>query len=155
MKSSSVARVMVVIFISVLSGGCTRLEKVKVAEEETGLPYDSLGNLEVQTKAYTVTPLATFWNSIELLTLTFAPTPSRGERYKRTLRSKLVRHAREHYGAHQVIHVTYWPDPESRSFPEGVLHARGEMIRFRSFPPAERSAAPDILSESPPAATAG
>lgn len=148
----------VVILLSFLTSGCTRFQKVKAVEEETDLPYDSLGQLEVQTKAYSITPTGALWDGIELLTLTFAPTPSRGERYKRILSTKLSRHAREHYGAHQVINVTYWPDPESRRFPEGIIRARGEMVRFRPFSPVEESAGPEIFPETPaavPATAAG
>ena len=118
----------------VVFNGCSRVEKVRATEEGKGIPYDSLGTVEVKEKAYRLTPSAAFWTGVEITTLTFADTPSRGEHYKKYLRMKLEKVADKRYNADAVINVHYWPDPESNSFPDGYIYARGEMIRYQRFP---------------------
>lgn len=123
--------------------GCARIEKVKAIEGTKDLPYESIGTLEVKEKALTATPASAFWTGVEVTTLTFAKTPSRGELYKKSLRSKLAQLARRKYGADAVINVNYWPDPDSKSFPRGYIYARGEMIRYEHFPGTDPSLAPE------------
>ena len=114
--------------------GCARVEKVRAIEGDKEVPYDSLGTLEVKQKAYRVNPSAAFWTGVEIATLTFADTPSRGEHYKKFLRRKLQKLAGKRYDADAVINVKYWPNPESGNFPDGYIYARGEMIQYHHFP---------------------
>ncbi len=133
--SPSLQTIVTLLFISLfLMQGCARVEKVRAMEGDFKAPYDSLGTLEVKTKAPYLTLGGSFWTSVEAVSLGVAKTPSRGEHYKRRLRSKLAKIASRRYSADAVIKVIYWPDPESKRFPDGSIHARGEMIRYRSFP---------------------
>ncbi len=122
----------VAVLVFILAG-CTHVQRVKAVEGGKDVPYDSLGTLQVSTKAK-LSPEGMFWKGIEGLTLTFAKTPSSAELYKRTLRAKLARKAHREYGADDVIQVTFWPDPESGKFPDGLVYARGEMVRYKPFP---------------------
>lgn len=131
----------------ILAGGCARTERVKAVEGDKSLAYESLGTLEIKEKAYALNPSNAFWTSVEVATLSFARTPSRGEHYKRLLRKKLAKVADSKYDADAVINVHYWPDPESKKFPDGYVYARGEMIRYHSFPG-------DAPQPAPPAAQA-
>lgn len=120
------------------SSACIRTERVKAIEgSEDVPPYRSLGSLEVKQKAPYVTPGGILFTGVEILTLSFAKTPSRGDHYKRTLRAELAEIASKHYGADKVIHVEYWPDPDSNSFPDGYVYGRGEMIKYERFPKEE------------------
>lgn len=136
-------RMLVAVVIVSSLMGCARIEKVKATEAAKEIPYHSLGTLEIKERALIPTTASPLWTGVEVATLTLADTPSRGERYKRSLRSKLARLARIKYGADAVINVHYWPDPESKNFPQGYLYARGEMIRYQHFPVAQSS----IVSE--------
>lgn len=125
---------MVIVMMSVVCNSCARVEKVKAVEGGTESAYQSLGTLEVKEKTYRFNPDAFFWTGVEITTLTFADTPSRGEHYKKFLRKKLEKVANKRYNADAVINVQYWPDPESSNFPDGYIYARGEMIQYRRFP---------------------
>ncbi|MCM8776246.1 MAG: hypothetical protein NC930_07875 [Candidatus Omnitrophica bacterium] len=120
--------------ISLVLCGCARTQKVKAMEGTVSVPYESLGTLEVKQQIPQVNADDILWTGVEVVTLTLAPTPSRAERYKKDLRSKLARVARKEYAADALINVTYWPDPSSKGFPKGYLYARGEMIRYQKFP---------------------
>ena len=128
--------------------GCARTEKVTAIEGSKDIPYQSLGSLEVKTKARYITPGSVLWTGVEAATLTLANTPSRAERIKNHLRQKLAAAARKHYGADAVIHVEYWPPPEHSKFPEGYVHARGEMIKYTPF--GQKREAEQAQSESQP-----
>lgn len=130
----SITSWMLVTALLVVCNGCARVEKVKAVEGGTESPYHSLGTIEVKEKAYRFNPAAAFWTGVEITTLTFADTPSRGEHYKKFLRKKLEKVANKRYDADAVINVQYWPDPESSNFPDGYVYARGEMIQYRRFP---------------------
>lgn len=125
---------LLIILLMPFATGCSRVEKVRAIEGPKDIPYKSLGTLEIKERAHYVTPRHTFWSGVELATLTFADTPSRGDSYKKYLREKLARIARKRYRADFVINVHYWPDPESKSFPQGYIYARGEMIKYERFP---------------------
>lgn len=125
--------------------GCARVEKFQAIEGDKDIPYESLGTLEVNTKATRLNTRSFFWTSTEVMTLGLANTPGRGDHYKEMLKSKLVDKAKQRYGADAVIKVQYWPDPDSDGFAHGLIYARGEMIKYTSFPeaPAVTSAAPN------------
>lgn len=127
--------ILILIAIALGTGSsCARVERVKAMEGEKPVPYESLGILEVKEKARLLTPEGTFWTGVEIATLSFAKTPTRGTHYKKYLRRKLARIADRKYQADAVINVQYWPDPEAGGFPDGFIYARGEMIRYESFP---------------------
>ncbi len=123
-----------IVLLALLGGACARTEKIRAIEGGNDTPYQSLGTLEIKERAYYVTPRHAFWTGVELVTLSFADTPSRGDNYKTYLRKKLARLAHRRYRADSVINVHYWPDPESKSFPGGYVYARGEMIKYQRFP---------------------
>ncbi|MBI3317150.1 MAG: hypothetical protein HYZ85_04010 [Candidatus Omnitrophica bacterium] len=128
---------------------CIRTERVRAIEGSEGvLPYQSLGTLEIKQKAPYVTPGGILFTGIEVATLTFAKTPSRGDHYKRTLRAELAEVASKSYGADKVVNVEYWPDPDSGSFPDGYVYARGEMVRYHRFPKASVEE-PEVIEEPP------
>ena len=118
----------------VLPMGCARVAKVQAIEGDNDIPYDSLGTIEVRKQIQAPTPSSVFWAGVRTVTFSRSGSPNGEERYKKYLRSKLAREARKNYGADSVIHVEYWPDPASGTFPEGYLYARGEMIRYHRFP---------------------
>jgi len=117
--------------------GCSRTQKVTAYETGSEIAYVHLGTLEVQEKAQDMDPRHAMMQGLEVATLTLADSPSRAEIYKASLRKKLAEVAKRKYGAHAVIHVTYWPDPSMDKFPEGKVFARGEMIRYKPFPEKE------------------
>lgn len=125
-----------IMILGTLSSGCARIEKVKVLASDPSMPYESLGTLEVKTQANRRALPRLGWTTVEMMTLSLAKTPTRGETYKRRLNQKLSDKASEHYDADAIIHPEYWPDPESSAFPEGQVYARGEMIRYRKFAPS-------------------
>ena len=131
--------------------GCARTEWVRAVEGDDVPEYHSLGSIEVKQLAPVVTAKGAFWTGVEAMTLGFAKTPSRGEHFKDSLRSELAYLASHRYGADKVINVTYWPDPDSYSFADGLIYARGEMIRYAHFPEAyKKSQAPSIAVEDAP-----
>lgn len=118
----------------VTSLGCIRIQNIKATEEDKSIAYDSLGTLEVGLPATRLYPQHLVWDTIEVLTLSFADTPSKGDTYKRLLRTKLAEKARERYGADAVVNVTYWPDPNNMPLLKNKIYARGEMIKYHPFP---------------------
>ena len=114
--------------------GCARVEHVKVLDAEPTQPYDSLGVLEVETPARLLGASNITYGAVEAMTLSFAKTPTFAEQYKQKLNEKLIKKARNHYNADALINVQYWPDMNQRSFPDGMIHARGEMIHYQAFP---------------------
>ena len=108
--------------------GCTRTEKVSVLASETASrPAKSLGTLEVSQKT---NPWAFVnWGSAlkEILTLTLADTS-----YEARLNRKLIKKSKK-FGAEQIVNVKYWPELDSGKFPNGKVHARGEMVRYSRF----------------------
>lgn len=116
-----------------LFSACARTEKVRALEGDVATPYRELGQLEVYVKSPVVLPGNIAMKTVEAATLTLANTPSRGDQYKKALRKELVRIAKS-YDADLVINVEYWPDPDSKTFPEGKIYARGMMIKYRKFP---------------------
>ena len=122
------------VLLSIQNLSCARVQKVVAVEGDEATRYESLGMLEVKTKADVMSPQRLGWTTVKFGTLGFARTPSRGEIYKKKLDALLADKARKHYGADRVIHVAYWPDLNSNSFPQGLIYARGEMIHYQTFP---------------------
>ena len=148
----SIAAFLVLFYLS----GCTLFTRNQWVKAMEGVgpnvpPYDSLGTLEVKEFAPWLTVPAVLWTGVEVATLSFAKTPSRGDHYKRALRSELAYVASHQYGADAVINVTYWPDPDSKSFADGRIYCRGEMIRYKRFPQPEASEnpQPEMQTETP------
>ena len=101
-------------------------KKIRATEEDSTIPYDPIGMMEVKIRA-------------DLPSSRLYPA---GERYKRILRSKLAAKAAADYKADSVIKVEYWPDPSQGNFSDGHVYGRGEMIRFRKFPSPEEAPVP-------------
>lgn len=129
------------IIILSLQMGCSRIEKVKVLEaNQVSLPYESLGTLEVQSKAYVMKPRNVWWGTLETVSLGKADTPSVMEQYKADLDKKLIAKARDRYHADALINAQYWPESsDTKAFPQGRVNARAEMIRYKPFEPLPSS----------------
>ncbi len=122
------------LFFSVLSGCTTHVEKIKAVEGDLAAPYESLGTLDVHVTTHPWKPVNWGWGMKKIFTLGFADTS-----YAYRLRKKLVKSAKKHPDADQIIKVEYWPDLDSEVFPDGQVRARGEMVRYKPFPEAERA----------------
>lgn len=122
------------ILMAICVGGCSRTQQVRATQTGSGLPYTSLGTLEVKETAGLITGPQTFWSGVKVLSLGLADTPRRSTLYEKTLKQRLEKLSRLTYDADAVINVRYWPDLESSSFPDGLIYARGEMIRYKRFP---------------------
>jgi hypothetical protein len=121
------------IAILFLITGCTRGEKVQAIEGESISAYDSLGSIEVQVPACRFCISHPIWLMTKVFTLGFAGD-SRADLYKKSLARKLAKKAKKDHHADAVIMVRYWPDPNLDSFPQGKVFARGEMVRYKTFP---------------------
>lgn len=130
------------ILAMILVSGCARTEKVVAKEGAFGVPYESLGTIEVKEKVPAMPLTRALRKGVEVATFGLADAPQRSEYYKDILKKKLAKLAKEQYGAHAVVDVRYWPDPETPKFPEGYLHARGEMVRYLRFPAEVSSEVP-------------
>ena len=127
----------------VISQGCARREPFLVTESGADRPHRALGSLEVSMVARDVNIKTAVNGVVEVATLSMAETPSRTDSYKAILSEKIKKRAKKRYGADAVINLKFWPDPEaSNSYPNGVILARGEMIRYEPFPQAEPSPSP-------------
>lgn len=118
-----------VLLVSVFMGvaGCTHVEQRQAINGDINQPYDSLGILEVHIRTNPWKPV-NWWSDVkEVSTVSLADTS-----YDKRLRDKLVEES-EKYGADQVIKVEFWPPLDSKHFPDGKVHARGEMIKYRRF----------------------
>ena len=115
--------------LTVAFTGCMHTEKRRAVTEESSQPFESLGVLEVHIKTNTWAPsnLGNFFK--ELFTLSFGDTS-----YETRLKKKLIKES-DKFNADQVVKVTFWPDLNLNQFPDGKVYARGEMIRYRRFPP--------------------
>ena len=114
--------------------GCTHIDKVRTTEGDLSIPYESMGTLEVKIR-----------------TRSLGSTSP--EKRKAMLDDKLSQESKKHFAPDALIHATYWPDLQSRSFPGGYMYARAEMVRYKPFPepePAEESQAGPLVSEMTP-----
>jgi len=125
----------ILILIGAVAFGCARYQKIQVIEGDFDRPYKVIGSLEVKEKAEMVPDI--YRAGVELLSLGYVRYPDRGDSYKETLNRQLARKARDVYRADAVINVEYWPDPSSKDFPDGMIYARGEMIKLSKFPAPE------------------
>ncbi len=117
-----------------IATGCSRVQKVSALEGKGfEAPYVSLGTLVVQENVKDLWDLEARKVIKEAGTLSLADTATREAIYKKALAERLEKTAQQKYGAHAVIHLEYWPDPSGKTFPDGLLHARGEMIRYEEF----------------------
>ncbi len=119
----------VLIFSSLLVSGCAHERRLRAVEGDIAEPYDDMGSLEVHvsTNPWKLSNLT--WNVRELFTLGFADTS-----FQRRLKHALAKKAKKHFDVDQVINVTYWPDPDGKSFPKARVFARGQMVRYKKFP---------------------
>ncbi len=118
-----------------LGFGCTHIQKVTATEGSAfEAPYTSLGTIVVRENVKDLWDHEAGNALKETATLSLAKTPDRADLYKQALVRRLIKTAKDKYGAHAVINLEFWPDPSAQSFPEGLLHARGEMIRYQEFP---------------------
>ena len=117
-----------IVMLFPMSGYARVVEPVRALEGDISIPYTPIGTLEVKKK---VNSLGV--KTLQILTLG-AYQPFSAANYRQTLKDMLAKKAGKFYGANAVIHVHYWPDPESGSFPKGTIYARGEMVRYTPFP---------------------
>ena len=128
--------VLLIAVMPILGLGCVQAEKVRALEQDSlSVPYDSIGTLEVKTKARGNYPTHVWNATAEAVSLGHAETYySQLETYKTQLRRKLAVTADKRYDADAVINVKFWPDLDLKEFADGFIYARGEMVRYKRFP---------------------
>ena len=93
-------------------------------------PYDSMGTLEEHIPSQH-SPM------VRWVTLGWMNRRSYTS-MKRQLSKKLERKALHMYGADAVANIEYWPSKDIDASVD-YIYARGEMIRYKKFPPVTES----------------
>ncbi len=122
---------LVMLALTIPSEAFARAQAVRAVEGDISTPYKTIGTLEVKCNTGGLAGIGK--KSLQVLSLG-AYDASSGESYRERLKTKLVKKASKHYGANAVINVHYWPNPDSGSFPNNTIYARGEMVRYTKFP---------------------
>jgi len=119
----------------VFSAGCSHVQEMTVTQDAKSLtiPYESLGWIQVDLKAPPIQYERVAGQLGEWVSFGFIKNPTQEEYLQKILNKKIREVAKEQYKAEEVINVKYWPELSSKSFPEGRIGARGEMIRYRRF----------------------
>lgn len=121
------------LIFSFISMGCSGTQKVIATQETLSVPYDSLGWVEVNRKAPRIQYRRITGQLWEWMTFGHSPNISQEVYLQGLLNEKLVKASKEIHNAEKVIHVKYWPDLNSKKFPQGLVHVRGEAIRYKRF----------------------
>lgn len=114
--------------------GWSKTQGVTVIKEEISVPYDSLGEVEVNSKlpffrGRTIGSQFLNW----VVTSDLDGNTSQEAYLQDYLNKKLIKAAKKNHNVDALIHVKYWPDLKAKKFPEGRVYARGEMIRYKRF----------------------
>jgi hypothetical protein len=115
--------------LTTLAAGCAHKEKMIATEGGTDKPYETLGWVEVHVSTNPTKPTNWIWHLKRLFTFGAGDAS-----WETRLKRNLIKKAKKHFDADQVINVTYWPDPASKVFPKARIFARGEMIHYKQFP---------------------
>ena len=120
------ARFLTVFLFCICLGAIPLFAMPVVVEGDSKIPYDSLGELQVQVR---VRP--SLW--IRILTLGAVPTPTSDEIAHKLLAQLSTKSAR--YGANAVIHVQFWPEDltAASGMAQDYVYAKAEMIRYKKF----------------------
>jgi len=127
------ALMLVVVMLLGMNAGCSRTQKVVAMQGDLGKPYESLGSLEVDRKAPWIPYRRIFGQIGEWLTFGHAENISREAYLQGLLNKKILKAAKKNHQAEAVIHMQYWPDLNAKKFPQGLVYAKGEMVRYKRF----------------------
>lgn len=133
MKRSLVVFSMFLLVMSVVATGCSRVQKVIATQEGMTASYESLGVLEVNRKAPSLQCKRFFGKILEWVTFGHYKNVSQEVYLQRLLDKKLIKDAKKTHHAERVINVKYWPDLKAKKFPQGLIYAKGEMVRYKRF----------------------
>ncbi|MFA7255570.1 MAG: hypothetical protein WC133_05690 [Candidatus Omnitrophota bacterium] len=133
MKRSFVFMLAVAMLFS-MSAGCSRVQKIVVTQGEISEPSEPMGSIEVQRKAPRIPYRRIFGQLWEWVTFGHCENISREAYLQGLLNKKMLKDAKNDYNAEAVIHVKYWPDLTAKKFPQGLIYAKGDMVRHKRFP---------------------
>lgn len=113
----------------------TRVQGLIVTQNSMSnmIPYESLGWIEVSCKTPRIQYRRIFGQLCEWLSFGYFPNLSRESYFRRLLNAQLARIAKKNPEVQAVINTNYWPNLMARRFPQGLIHAKGEMIRYKRF----------------------
>lgn len=117
-----------------MNSGCSSSQKVVAMEGDFNQPYESLGVLEVDREVPRIQYRRVFGQLWEWITIGHAENISREDYLRGLLDKKILKAAKKNHQAEAVIFMQYWPDLTSQKFPQGRIHAKGEMVRHKRFP---------------------
>lgn len=129
MKNMIAVMMMVAALGVCLLTGCSPTQKVFATSGGLDAPAEALGKLEVEVDV----PRVSFRCVGEWIVFNSCTDAGRGDYLKGLLDEKLVKTAKERYGAEAVINVQYWPDLGMAKFPGGKVYAKGDMVRYKRF----------------------
>lgn len=130
-----VAVVFSLMSLFIVVSGCSRVQPVTVSQGGPSMtvPYESLGWAEVERNAPVIEYRRVGGQLLEWCSFGYFPNISHQEYLQGLLDRKLVKAAKERYGAEAVINTQYSPDLSAKNFPKGKIYARGEMVRYKRF----------------------
>jgi len=113
--------------------GCSKTQKVVVMQGDLTASYQSLGQIEVNQDVPRMSLKRGFQHLWSWMTFGCYHVPAQQEYLKGLLDKKIVKLAKNSYGAEAVIKAQYWPDLGSAKFPQGKAYAKGEMVQYKRF----------------------
>lgn len=116
------------------AAGCSSVQKVVALQGDAAQPYESLGTLEVKRDVPAVQYKRIFSQLGAWMTFGHSEPMTQAVYLRGLLDAKLIKLAKKKHCADAIIRVQYWPDLTAGEFPDGVVYARGEMIRYKRFP---------------------
>lgn len=133
MKCSWALVSIMVVFLG-MNAGCSSTEKVVAIQGDFSKPYESLGTIEVDRRAPRIQSRRIFGQVWEWITFGYVENISQEAYLQGLLNKKILKAAQKNHQAEAVIQMKYWPDLSSPEFPQGLIYAKGEMIRHKRFP---------------------
>ncbi len=120
--------------VVLISAGCGRTQKVIATQDGFSAPHESLGGVEVSREAPMIQSKRLFGQLWQWATLGHYQNIAQEAYLQGLLNKKLIKAAKKTHQAEQVIDVKYWPELSAKKFPQGLIYAKGEMIRYKRFP---------------------
>ncbi len=125
--------VLAAVMVLGMNSGCSSSQKVVAMQGDLGKSYESLGWVEVDRTVPRIQYRRIFGQLWEWITIGHVENLSREEYLQGLLDKKVLKVAKKNHEAEAVIHMQYWPDLAARKFPQGLIYAKGEMIRHKRF----------------------
>ncbi|MBU9888696.1 MAG: hypothetical protein KTQ49_02355 [Candidatus Omnitrophica bacterium] len=125
------------VLLCVLSLGFSRVLGVIVTQRGASIvaSYDSLGWVEASRKAPLIQYRRVGGTLLQWASFGYFRNPSQEVYLQGLLNKALVKAAKKTAGVDAIINTEYWPSLNAGQFPQGRIHARGEMVRFRRVTP--------------------